>query len=106
MPSWPRASFDAWIYQTQLPELTDLARAFPGNTIVLDHMGGVLGIGPYPGRPGEVRLQWLAQHKVLAGCTNVVLKLGGMGMRLFGFDFAKREAPELHGADPDLATLS
>ena len=86
-------SFDAWIYHTQLPELTDLARAFPGTTIVLDHMGGVLGIGPYAGRRDEVRRQWLAQLKELAQCPNVVLKLGGMGMRLFGFDFAEREDP-------------
>ena len=86
-------SFDAWIYHTQLPELSDLARAFPGTTIVLDHMGGVLGIGPYAGRRDEVRRQWLAHLKELAQCPNVVLKLGGMGMRLFGFDFAERENP-------------
>src|SRR3990172_5351237 len=43
-------SFDAWTYYPQFPELADLARAFPGTTIVLDHMGGPLGIGPYAGR--------------------------------------------------------
>src|SRR5204863_4213248 len=43
-------SFDAWLYHPQLPELTDLARAFPGITIVLDHFGGPLGIGPYAGQ--------------------------------------------------------
>ena len=86
-------SFDAWIYHTQLPELAELARAFPDTPIVLNHVGGVLGIGPYEGRRDEVRLQWLAQLKDLAQCPNVVLKLGGMGMRLFGFDFAEREDP-------------
>src|SRR5262249_33773318 len=30
-------SFDAWLYHPQLPELVDLARAFPETTIVLDH---------------------------------------------------------------------
>jgi len=42
-------TFDAWLYHPQLSELTDLARAFPDTTIVLDHFGGPLGIGPYQG---------------------------------------------------------
>jgi L-fuconolactonase len=40
-------SFDAWLYHRQIPELTDLARAFPDAPIVLDHCGGRLGLGPY-----------------------------------------------------------
>ena len=40
-------SFDAWVYHTQLSELTDLARAFPATPIVLDHVGGPIGLGPY-----------------------------------------------------------
>src|ERR1700712_5526213 len=31
-------SFDAWLYHTQLDELTALARAFPDTQIVLDHV--------------------------------------------------------------------
>ena len=27
-------SFDAWLYHPQIPQLTDLARAFPGTTII------------------------------------------------------------------------
>src|SRR6476646_4814821 len=33
-------SYDAWLYHPQIAELTDLARAFPGSKIVLDHVGG------------------------------------------------------------------
>src|SRR5689334_20454348 len=40
-------SFDAWLLEPQLPELIDLARAFPDTTIVLDHVGTPLGIGRY-----------------------------------------------------------
>ena len=43
-------SFDAWLYHPQIPQLTDLARAFPGTTIIVDHFGGPLGIGPYEGK--------------------------------------------------------
>ncbi|HSU05377.1 MAG TPA: amidohydrolase family protein, partial [Acetobacteraceae bacterium] len=40
-------TFDAWLYHPQIPELTALARAFPGARIVLDHVGGPLAIGSY-----------------------------------------------------------
>lgn len=36
-------SFDAWVYHTQLGDVLDLARAFPGTTIVLNHVGGRSG---------------------------------------------------------------
>ena len=47
-------SFDAWLYHAQIPELTDLARAFPDTAIVFDHFGGPLGIGPYEGKREEI----------------------------------------------------
>jgi predicted TIM-barrel fold metal-dependent hydrolase len=94
-------SFDAWIYHTQIPELTDLARAFPETTIVLDHVGGVLAIGPYAGRREEVFADWKRDLAGLASCPNVRIKLGGLGMRLFGFDFAERPDPP---TSADLAT--
>ena len=86
-------SFDAWLYHPQLPELVDLARAFPDTTIVLDHVGGPLGCGPYAGRHDDVFTTWQASIRRLADCTNVVVKLGGLGMRIGPFDFYRREAP-------------
>lgn len=86
-------SFDAWLYHTQLGELEDLARAFPETTIVLDHVGAPIGIGPYQHQREAVFADWRRSVQQLAGCDNVVVKLGGMGMRLFGFDFAERETP-------------
>src|SRR3984893_6910471 len=47
-------SFDAWLYHTQLGELVDLARTFPETPIVLDHVGGAIGLGPYAGKREEV----------------------------------------------------
>jgi predicted TIM-barrel fold metal-dependent hydrolase len=78
-------SFDAWMYHTQLGELVDLARAFPETQIVLDHVGGPIGLGPYAGKRDEVLAAWSARIRELATCPNVHIKLGGLGMRMFGF---------------------
>ena len=86
-------SFDAWLYHPQIPELTDLARAFPDTTIILDHFGGPLGIGPYEGKGAEVFALWKRSITELAKCPNVVAKLGGIAMPINGFGFHKRERP-------------
>ncbi len=86
-------SFDAWVYYPQFPELADLARAFPGTTIVLDHMGGPLGIGPYAGRREEVFDAWRRNIAELAHCANVFVKLGGRTMSMSGFGWHKRAMP-------------
>jgi len=86
-------SFEAWQFHPQLPEVTDLARAFPETVLVLDHVGGPLGIGPYEGRRAEVFEPWKADLIELAKSPNVVVKLGGLGMAICGFGFHKREAP-------------
>lgn len=86
-------SFDAWLYHPQLDDLLDLAQAFPETPIVLDHVGGPLGLGGYASRRDEVFAQWRAAIDRLATCANVSVKLGGMGMRLFGYGFHEQPAP-------------
>ena len=86
-------SFDAWLFHTQIDELTDLARAFPDTTIVFDHFGGPLGIGPYAGNSDEVFNTWCKSVDELARCRNVVAKLGGINMTLNGFAWNKRDKP-------------
>ena len=86
-------SFDAWLYHPQIPELTDLARAFPDTTIVLDHIGGPIGIGPYAGKREEIFAAWHRDITELAESDNVVVKLGGLTMSSAGFRWHKREAP-------------
>ncbi|MBS7811688.1 amidohydrolase family protein [Roseococcus sp. XZZS9] len=78
-------SYDAWLYFLQIPRLTALARAFPQTPIVLDHCGGVLGIGRFEGQRSEVFAEWSKAMAELATCPNVMVKLGGLGMRLPGF---------------------
>jgi predicted TIM-barrel fold metal-dependent hydrolase len=62
-------------------------------TIILDHIAGPLGIGPYACKQDEVFQIWKAGMTELATCPNVVIKLGGFGMPLGGFRWHKREAP-------------
>jgi predicted TIM-barrel fold metal-dependent hydrolase len=86
-------SFDAWMYHTQLGGLVELAQAFPETQIVLDHVGGPIGLGRYAGKRDEVFAVWTARIRELAACPNVHVKLGGLGMRMFGFDLHTRELP-------------
>jgi predicted TIM-barrel fold metal-dependent hydrolase len=86
-------SYDAWLFFPQLPELLATAKAFPDTTIVIDHCGGVLRIGAYRDRREEAFAQWRASMRELAGLPNVHVKLGGMGMRINGFDFDKADTP-------------
>ena len=87
-------SFDAWVYHPQIDEVRDLARAFPQTTIILDHLGGPVGVGPYAGRRDEVFATWKAALARLAECENVFVKMGGLAMRISGFDFpAHSDAP-------------
>lgn len=81
--------FDAWLFHPQLPELADLARAHPDVPIILDHLGGPLGIGPYAGRREEVLDGWRASMLDVAACPNVSLKLGGIGMPIYGMGWHK-----------------
>jgi predicted TIM-barrel fold metal-dependent hydrolase len=86
-------SFDAFMYHPQLGDLVDLARAFPATPIVLNHVGGPIGLGRYKGKRDEVFADWSKRIRELAACPNVHVKLGGMGMKVFGFDFHAGELP-------------
>jgi predicted TIM-barrel fold metal-dependent hydrolase len=84
-------TFEAWQYHPQLPEVIALAQNVPEAKIVLNHVGGPLGIGPYAGRRNEIFESWSHDIQELARCPNVWVKLGGLGMAICGFDFHKRE---------------
>ena len=88
-----RMSFEGWCYHRQIPELTDLARAFPDTTIILNHFGGPLGVGPYEGTREDYFAQWRNDIVALAECENVVAKLGGINMKVNGFGWHKNDKP-------------
>jgi predicted TIM-barrel fold metal-dependent hydrolase len=85
-------SFDAWLYHPQIGELTAAARAVPDVVIILDHLGGPLGIGPYRDRAATLE-DWRTSMAEVATCDNVFLKLGGIGMPDYGIAWHKRERP-------------
>ncbi|BEP58818.1 MULTISPECIES: amidohydrolase [unclassified Variovorax] len=86
-------SYDAWVFFPQLLELFDLAKAFPDTTIVINHCGGIVRIGSYQERGPEVFRLWAQSMRQLAQLPNVFVKLGGLGMRINGFDFEKGDVP-------------
>jgi predicted TIM-barrel fold metal-dependent hydrolase len=86
-------SLDTGVAFPQLPEVADFARAVPDLTIVLNHLGGLNHTGPFAGKDDEVLATWRSGIAAVATCPNVNLKLGGIGMPRFGFDWHAREKP-------------
>ncbi len=76
--------FEAWVFWPQVADVIDLARACPNTIIVLDHLGGPIGIGPYKDQRSTVIASLRQQLVELAECPNVVVKLGGIGMSIYG----------------------
>jgi predicted TIM-barrel fold metal-dependent hydrolase len=81
-------SFEAWLFHPQLTELADLAMAFPDAVIILNHAGGLLGVGSYRGRQADVLDDWRRSMAGIATLPNVVVKLGGLGMPRCGIGWS------------------
>jgi len=86
-------SLEGWMYFPQLPELADFARAVPDLPIILNHIGGLLRVGPYANRDSEVLAAWRSGVAAVAACPNITIKLGGIGMPRTGFDWHARGKP-------------
>ena len=86
-------SLEGWLYFPQLQELAEFARAVPELTIILNHIGGLLRVGPYADCDDEVMATWRSGIEAVAACPNVNVKLGGIGMPSTGFDWHARNEP-------------
>jgi len=86
-------TFDAWLYHTQISDLTELARKFPDTTIIMDHFGGPLGTGPYTDFRDEVFAKWKQDIATLSQCPNVNAKLGGLAMPVNGWGWDTADKP-------------
>jgi L-fuconolactonase len=86
-------TYDTWQYHYQAQEFLDLARAVPDTLMVLDHFGTPLGVGRFDGRRDELFDQWRDDIAAIAGCENVVAKLGGLAMPDNGFGWHAAARP-------------
>lgn len=77
-------TFDAWVLEPQITDVTALAQAFPDQAIVLDHCGTPLNIASYRGTLDENFERWRGSILELAKCDNVSVKLGGLAMAFCG----------------------
>jgi predicted TIM-barrel fold metal-dependent hydrolase len=81
------------LYFHQLSELAEFAQAVPDLTIVLNHIGGLLRVGPYANRDEEVLPEWRRGVEEVARCPNIIMKLGGVGQLRYGYYWHNRETP-------------
>ncbi|WP_175817250.1 amidohydrolase family protein [Burkholderia diffusa] len=86
-------SFDAAVFHQQLPEVAELARAFPDTTIVLNHLGLAMALDMDQPARMEVFRDWREKLRALSRHPNIVCKIGGFGMPFWGFGFEQRTDP-------------
>jgi len=86
-------TYDTWHYHYQNKAFLDLAKAVPGTTMVLDHFGTPLGVGPYEEKREEIFAAWKDDVAAIAECPNVVAKIGGLAMPDNGFGWNTRARP-------------
>ncbi|MBH1965873.1 MAG: amidohydrolase family protein [Comamonadaceae bacterium] len=84
---------ESWLFHHQLKDLAELAKAFPETTVVLNHVGGLVGVEQFRDRREETLADWRAGLDALAALDNVVVKIGGLGMAVFGFGFEQAARP-------------
>jgi predicted TIM-barrel fold metal-dependent hydrolase len=86
-------TFEAWLYHPQHGDLLDLLKHCTSQKIVLNHLGGPLGVGPYEGKRKDVFAQWATSIRALAKAPNLFIKLGGLGMNVNGFGYHHQPLP-------------
>ena len=86
-------SFEAWQYHPQLDMVADLARAVPELPIVVNHLGGPIGVGRYADQRPEVLSALRGSLTELAELDNITLKVGGIGMTRFGARWNEADVP-------------
>ncbi|WP_010142380.1 amidohydrolase family protein [Oceanicola sp. S124] len=86
-------ALDIWAYQTQLDEVRALAQAVPDLTVVVDHCGGPLGVGPHDRFDPENFAAWRSALAGVAELPNTRVKIGGFGLGVFGWRYAEGPTP-------------
>lgn len=86
-------TYDTWHYHHQNRDFEQLAKAAADTTMILDHFGTPLGVGPYKGKQEEIFEQWKKDIAAIAKCPNVYAKLGGLAMPDNGFGWNLQDEP-------------
>lgn len=86
-------SYDTWHYHHQNADFAALAQAAPETQMILDHFGTPLGVGPYALEREQIFKAWQQDIATIAGCSNVVAKLGGLAMPDNGFGWHTQAKP-------------
>jgi predicted TIM-barrel fold metal-dependent hydrolase len=83
-------TFDVAAFHHQLGEVGALADAFPDLPFVLNHLGQAQAMNLDERGRAEVFRQWRDAVRDLAKRSNVICKIGGLGLPFWGFGFEKR----------------
>lgn len=86
-------TYDTWHYHHQNKEFLALAQNVPDTTMILDHFGTPLGVGPYVGQRETIFEEWKKDIAAIARCENVYAKLGGLAMPDNGFGWNQQDVP-------------
>lgn len=84
---------DIWAYQTQLADVCALAQAVPDLTIIVNHCGGPLGVGPYRRDDPRTFHEWRTALGRVAELPNTHIKIGGFGLTVMGYAYARHPFP-------------
>lgn len=84
---------DIWAYQTQLDEVYAIAAALPDLTVVIDHCGGPLGVGPHDRFDPQTFSAWRNAMARLADLPNTRVKIGGFGLNVMGWRYGDAPRP-------------
>ena len=85
-----RDDFRAGFRQLARRDLTFDMLCFPDTVMILNHLGGPIGVGPYAGKADEVFADWRGKIDAIAELPNVVVKLGGVNMDFNGYGWENR----------------
>ncbi|MFF5233532.1 amidohydrolase family protein [Dactylosporangium sp. NPDC000521] len=83
-------SFDAALFHHQLPDLADLADAFPNASIVLNHCGLPATLDAAAAGSAAVFNDWRQALREVARRPNIICKISGFGLPFYGFGFDTR----------------
>lgn len=85
-------TLELWGFHPQLADVKAFARKVPEVQIVLNHVGGPLGVGRYADMRKQVFAEWSQGMRALADEANVMVKLSGLGISRLGLRQAGGQA--------------